>query len=117
MALRELIAQKKGIQKRESFEKGIPATILQCFEIENIVTEAKSIYMFRHVTKAKYTLLDKTLSEINSVSNFHKATSHFVHRIFKFCTRKLSPMFHCGTRTRKLWFVISYIKNGLGYYT
>ena len=51
MALREFIAQKRNSKKRK-FWKG-NTTILQCFEIENIVTEAKFIYMFRNVTKAK----------------------------------------------------------------
>lgn len=45
MVLPSSTYKTKKIQNRENSEKGIP------FEIENIVTWAKFIYKFRHVTK------------------------------------------------------------------
>lgn len=94
MALPELIAQKRNSKKRKFWN--VNTTILQWFKIENVVTEAKFIYMFRHVTKAKNTLLDKTLSEIYSVSNYHNATSHFIPKIlFRYSQAKSNiPLCH-----------------------
>ena len=47
--------------------------------------------MFRHVTKVKNKLIDKTLSKMNSVSNCHKATSHFIRRILKLLYSQAQP--------------------------
>lgn len=75
MALLELIAQKWN-SKRRNFWK-VKTTNLQC------VTWAKFIYKFRHVTNVRNKLSDKNLSEMNSVSSYHKATSHSIRKILK----------------------------------